>query len=78
MQAQAISRANIGAGVTEKHGVAIYLERDLLRVGVPNVEFFVVSDRLNVQTIGRRRAMYRGTKIGQTDAAHVGKWNLQS
>ena len=45
---------------------------------VPDVEFFVVSDRLNIEIIGSRRAMYGGTKVGQTDAAHIGKWNLES
>jgi hypothetical protein len=50
----------------------------LFRVCVPDVEFFIVSDGLNVQIIGSRRAMNRGTKISQTNAAHIGQWNLKS
>src|SRR5467141_1794347 len=61
-------------GFWEKPRSRLY---DSFRVGLPNIKLIVVSNRFDLQTAGGCRAMYGGTEIRQTNAPHVGKWNLK-
>src|ERR1700683_639230 len=48
-----------------------------LGAGAPHIELAIVSNRLDVQTIGGCCAMHCGTKVRQTDPPYLRKRNLQ-